>query len=183
MQQIAKIESPPTPKTSLPDSQKQQENRKQIAVALARLALVCPFKKMKPEHAELAMETYVGDLVAYDPLFVDVACQKWRTAPGNKFFPAIGELMAFIAPAQQRQAEHARAVAQGPPRLREPEKRPYTGAYEGWEFLSDDEKHKRIALDVAEFKAAGDPHGMVGMGKAFLKKAGWNTAGRSAPRK
>ena len=54
--------------------------------------------------------------------------------------------------------------------------KPYTGAYEGWEFLSDDEKYKRIALDVADIEAAGDPHGLVGMGKAFLEKAGWNTA-------
>ena len=120
------------------------------------------------------METYVGDLLDYDPLFVDAACQKWRTTPGNKFFPTIGELMSFIVPAQQRQDEHARVP-------REARQKPapdmrYTGKYAGFEFLSDEEKYKRIALDVAEYEAGADPHGLAGMGEAFLAKAGWNTA-------
>ena len=68
-------------------------------MSLGRLLLVCPHKRLKVDHAELAMATYLDDLQGYDSLLVDAACQKWRTTPGNKFFPAIGELMTFLVPA------------------------------------------------------------------------------------
>ena len=155
-------------------------------MSLARLALVCPFKKMKAEHAELAMETYVGDLVKYDPLLVDAACQKWRTTPGNKFFPTIGELMVFIVPAQQRQDEHARAKPREARQKPAPDMR-YTGKYARWEFLSDAEKSKQIALDIHSLEndpvipkhswssaaeIAATRQQFANMGKAFLEREG-----------
>lgn len=130
---------------------------------------------MKPEHASVAMETYLDDLEKYDSLLVEAACQRWRTMPGNKFFPAIGELMAFLVPAQKLQDEHAQATPRETRQLPRADMR-YTGKYVGWESMTDDEKCRIIAADIHEIEGKGDPMSVAKMGKAFLAKAGWNTA-------